>query len=404
MERETESFASATVRGLSVPLDADGKPSGVPAFVLAGRALQGEGTLSIGASDRTGFAAASAKALETWRSDNNLASAHFPSCIEGTVDSKAFAFHLGPDPATARSRAGASASIAWEARTWPPSDGLSAQGRDRVVEGRIALVTGGAQGFGEEISRGLAASGAYVWIADLNYEGASRLAATINEAARRELAFPLSMDVRDEASCDAAFARVCAEGGGLDLCVSNAGVLKAGSVLEQSAADFRFVADVNYVGFFLVARRAAAIMRAQRAACPGWRTDIIQINSKSGLEGSNKNGAYAGSKFGGIGLVQSFALELVEFGIKVNAICPGNFFDGPLWSDPEKGLFAQYLRTGKVPGATTVEEVRAAYEARVPMGRGCSGPDVMRAIYYAVEQEYETGQAIPATGGQVMLN
>jgi sorbitol-6-phosphate 2-dehydrogenase len=102
--------------------------------------------------------------------------------------------------------------------------------------------------------------------------------------------------------------------------------------------------------------------------------------------------------------VASFAKELVEYNIKVNAICPGNFYDGPLWSDPEKGLFVQYLQTGKVPGARTVQDVKDFYEAKVPMRRGASGQDVLRAIYYTVEQEYETGQAIPVTGGQVMLH
>ena len=101
-------------------------------------------------------------------------------------------------------------------------------------------------------------------------------------------------------------------------------------------------------------------------------------------------------------MTQSFALELIEDGIKVNAICPGNYFDGPLWSDPENGLFAQYLRTGKVPGARTVEEVRRAYEEKAPMGRGCEVADVMRTIFYVIEQEFETGQAVPVTGGQVM--
>ncbi len=287
----------------------------------------------------------------------------------------------------------------------PPKPGRgSAEGRDRVVLGKVALVTGGAQGFGEEISRGLAASGALVWIADLNREGSERLAAELCAKEGRLSAIALPMDVSNEDSVAAAFAQIAHVTGGLDLVVSNAGVLKASSVLEQDLGAFDFVTRVNYTGFFLVSKHAARLMRLQRLGAPSHRTDIVQINSKSGLAGSNKNGSYAGSKFGSIGLVQSFALELVEYGIKVNAICPGNFFDGPLWSDPEKGLFVQYLRTGKVPGAKSVADVKAFYEAKVPMGRGCEGPDVMRAIYYLVEQEYETGQALPVTGGQVMLN
>ena len=91
-------------------------------------------------------------------------------------------------------------------------------------------------------------------------------------------------------------------------------------------------------------------------------------------------------------------------GIKVNSICPGNFLDGPLWSDPDRGLFVQYLNTGKVPGAKTIADVRAFYEAKVPMKRGCTTEDVMKAVRYVVDQRYETGQAIPVTGGQLMLN
>jgi sorbitol-6-phosphate 2-dehydrogenase len=148
----------------------------------------------------------------------------------------------------------------------------------------------------------------------------------------------------------------------------------------------------------------APVLAAQHAARPDILCDIVEINSKSGLVGSKRNFAYAGSKFGGVGLTQSFALELIEDGIKVNAVCPGNFYEGPLWSDPENGLFVQYLREGKIPGATTVEEVRAAYEAKVPMGRGCTPADVVEAILYLVAQQYETGQALPVTGGQVMLS
>ena len=276
--------------------------------------------------------------------------------------------------------------------------------RSLVVKNRVALVTGGAQGFGEEIVRGLVSAGAIVFIADLNIEGARRLAASLNNECKKTIAFPVEVNVADEASVEKMIEAVALKAGGLDLCVSNAGVLRAAPILEQDIASFRFVTDINYIAFAIVTKHCGLLMKAQNLCVPEWTTDIIQINSKSGLEGSNKNGAYAGSKFGSIGLVQSFAKELVDYRIKVNAICPGNFFDGPLWADPDKGLFVQYLRTGKVPGAKTVEDVKAFYEAKVPMGRGCTGPDVIRAVLYLVEQVYETGQALPVTGGQVMLS
>ncbi|MDR1654784.1 MAG: SDR family NAD(P)-dependent oxidoreductase [Treponema sp.] len=276
--------------------------------------------------------------------------------------------------------------------------------RDDAVRNRTALVTGGAQGFGEEIVRGLCAAGALVFIADLNLKGAEALAFALNGEYGKTVAFPVEVNVSDEESVEKMVNFVAGTAGGLDLCISNAGVLRASAILEQDMASFKFVTDVNYLAFAMVSKHCGRLMSVQHESSPSWHTDIIQINSKSGLEGSNKNGSYAGSKFGGIGLVQSFALELVEYNIKVNAICPGNFFDGPLWSDPEKGLFVQYLNAGKVPGAKTVADVKAFYEAKVPMGRGCTGPDVIRAVMYLVEQIYETGQALPVTGGQVMLH
>ncbi|MFP4106636.1 MAG: SDR family NAD(P)-dependent oxidoreductase, partial [Phycisphaerae bacterium] len=214
----------------------------------------------------------------------------------------------------------------------------------------------------------------------------------------------VAINVTDAESIGECLHQVIRLYGGVDLFVANAGVLKAGSVKELPEKDFDFVTSVNYKGYFLSVQNVSPILAIQHQACPEYMSDIIQINSKSGLEGSNKNGAYAGGKFGGIGLTQSFALELITDGVKVNSVCPGNFFEGPLWSDPDRGLFVQYLNTGKVPGARTIEDVKKFYEAKVPMNRGCRTADVMKAIYYCMEQRYETGQAVPVTGGQVMLN
>ncbi len=279
-----------------------------------------------------------------------------------------------------------------------------ASGRAATVHNRVAVVTGGAQGFGEGIVRGLCDQGALVFIADLNLEGAETLAHELNQKAGRTTALPLACNVTDEASVQSMIQSIVQQVGGIDLFISNAGVLKAGSVKTLSKADFEFVTDVNYLGFFLCTKHVAPIMERMNRPSGNYATDIISITSKSALEGSNRNAAYAGSKFGSIGLVQSFAKELVEDRTKVNTVCPGNFFDGPLWSDPTTGLFVQYLESGKVPGAQTIEDVRRHYEAQIPMGRGCSNNDVLKAILYLVEQQYETGQALPVTGGQVMLN
>ncbi len=290
----------------------------------------------------------------------------------------------------------------WEAEAYRKRTMSGAPSGGRAA-GKVAVVTGAAQGFGLEIAQDLAAQGAHVVMADINVEGAERAAHRLCGRFGPGRAIGLAMDVTRSASIAECLHQVVRTYGGFDVFVSNAGVLRAGSVKTQSEQEFEFVTNVNYTGYFRCVQRAAPIMAIQHKALPTHWSDIIQINSKSGLAGSNRNGAYAGGKFGGIGLTQSFALELIDDGIKVNAVCPGNFFGGPLWSDPENGLFVQYLRSGKIPGAKTVEDVRRAYEARVPMGRGCTGADVMKAIYYLIEQEYETGQALPVTGGQVML-
>lgn len=275
--------------------------------------------------------------------------------------------------------------------------------RDNIIKNKIAVVTGGAQGFGESIVRELTKLECLVFIADINVKGANQLAEELNIKYKRAAALAIKVDVTNEDSVRKMIYEIVKKAGGMDIFISNAGVLKAGSLKEMEFSGFALVNKVNYFGYFLCVKHASKIMALQNIPTGKYFTDIIQINSKSGLKGSNKNSAYAGSKFGSIGLTQSFALELIDDNIKVNSICPGNFFEGPLWADPENGLFIQYLRTGKVPGAKTIEDVKRFYESKVPMKRGCTGEDVIKAIYYIIDQKYETGQAIPVTGGQLML-
>jgi len=256
--------------------------------------------------------------------------------------------------------------------------------------GKYAVVTGGAQGLGAALCERLADEGAHVAVLDLNAEGAQHVATRLAHDYRVKT-LGIGCDITDEADVAAAFEQIKSAFGRLDICVSNAGILLSGDITEFEVAQWRQVVEVNLIGYMIVAKHAAQMM------IPQARGVIVQINSKSGKKGSFKNSAYASSKFGGLGLTQSLALELAPHNIRVNAICPGNLLDSPLWKD---SLYEQYAQRWNM----TVEEVRAKYVDQVPLKRGCVYDDVASAMLFLCSEEssYITGQALNVDGGQTM--
>ncbi len=259
------------------------------------------------------------------------------------------------------------------------------------LEKKVALVTGAGQGLGEALAHRLATEGcAAVSVGDIDGEKAESVAEAIARQHQcRTMAFQADVTSPDDVEVMVTRTRVAF--GSLDILVSNAGILRAGDITEIPIEDWRRVMEVNLFGYFLCARAAARVMVQQKSGV------IIQINSKSGKKGSFRNSAYAASKFGGIGLTQSIALDLAPHGVRVNAVCPGNLLDGTLWQD---SLYEQYAHTQGI----TVEEVRQKYESQVPLGRGCTYEDVGNAVIFLASDEagYMTGQAINVTGGQEM--
>ncbi len=257
------------------------------------------------------------------------------------------------------------------------------------LAGKVALVTGGSQGLGRALAERLAQEGAEVCICDINGEGARQAAAEIAQTTGRK-SLGIEVDVTNFEQMQAAVEQTVEACGKLDILISNAGILIAGAIDEFDVAAWRKVIEVNLVGYFIAAKAAVPELIQQKGV-------IVQINSKSGKKGSFKNSAYATSKFGGIGLTQSLALELAPLGVRVNAVCPGNLLDSPLWVD---SLYEQYSKRWGI----SQEEVRKKYEEQVPLGRGCTYEDVANVVVFLASDEsaYMTGQAINVTGGQEM--
>ena len=256
---------------------------------------------------------------------------------------------------------------------------------------KIALVTGAASGLGRGIAQGLVQAGAAVAFCDVDVPGAEEAAAASPDPSR---ALPVRMDVTDECSVACAFDTLLRHWGGLDIVVCAAGVAPAYELVEMPVDKWRQALEINLTGYFLVAREAARIMRAQ-----GDGGAMIMLSSKSGLDASKANSAYNATKAGELHLMRGWALELGPDGIRVNGVAPGNVFEGSKIWNPE------YIKTAAHKKGIKPEEVIPHYVSLTALKRDIKHEDVNAAIVFLCSDAARciTGQTLVVDSGQVMV-
>jgi sorbitol-6-phosphate 2-dehydrogenase len=266
---------------------------------------------------------------------------------------------------------------------------------------KIALITLTGSVFENTIAESLYERNINLVLAGKDIVNGNTLTKKIGSADSSNKIVFIETDFADEISIKNMISGVVKEFGGIDLFISN-------SISSQNESgtneydSFNRITDANYRGFFFAVKYVADVMKLQNPEKPGYLTDIIRIDSD--INHSNVSGlSLSGSAAGVSGLIRSFARELAVSGIKVNAIIHGESFDDPSWSDPAKGLLVQQFKIGKVPGARNTEDVKKFYEDQVPLRRGCRLDDIMKALLYIIDQEYETGMELRVTGGMNIM-
>jgi len=282
--------------------------------------------------------------------------------------------------------------IHWEAESFRREIARGPQAGE--LAGRIALVTGAGSGLGRSIALGLARAGCAVALADLDLPSTVETAAQIANELPSASTAALPCDVTSEKDVEQAFASVLDRWGGLDILVNAAGIAPAHSLVDLPLDQWRAALAVNLTGYFLMARAAARIMIQQSmGGC------IINLSSKSGLEASRSNTAYNATKAGEIHMARGWALELGEYGIRVNSVAPGNVFEGSRIWNPE------YIRVCAQKYGIKPEEVIPYYVNMTALRRQITGQDVADAVVFLCSDRARTvtGQTLVADSGQVMV-
>lgn len=244
-------------------------------------------------------------------------------------------------------------------------------------DGKVAAVTGSASGIGRATALAFAAAGARVAVLDIDQAEGLETARLIREAGG-EAVF-VAVDVSDEDSVDRAFATVVAELGALDIAHNNAGVDgKIATLLDTPLAEWRRVVDIDLTSVFLCMKAEIRIMREQGGGA------IVNTASASGLIGGYNHGAYTAAKHGVVGLTKAAAMEWIDDGIRINAICPGPI-NTPFMAELPSGIVAQLL-------------------SGTPAGRLGEPAEIAEAVLWLASDRasYMVGHALAVDGGTVL--
>jgi len=244
------------------------------------------------------------------------------------------------------------------------------------LKGKVAFVTGAAQGIGKAIGVTLAGEGCDIIISDINLELAQQTAAEIGKSGVRTMA--VRSNVSDYTDAEQGVNQAVAQMGKIDILVNNAGITKDGLLIRMKPEDWSAVIAVNLTGVFNMTKIVSALMMKQRSG------KIVNIASIVGEMGNFGQANYAASKGGVIAFTKTVARELASRNVCVNAVAPG---------------FIQTAMTDKL-----TEEVKKAMLAQVPAGKLGQPEDVANAVLFlsTADSDYITGQVINVNGGMLM--
>lgn len=254
-----------------------------------------------------------------------------------------------------------------------------------TLEGKVALITGGASGLGLEVARQMALAGARLVLVDWDKQSLDSATASIAKAGGEVRS--LQGDVSDPATATAAIDLARTEFGRLDILFNNAGIdpLRARSVVETEVSDWDRILDVNVRSAYLMSRAAVLVMRE------GGGGSIVNTASIAGIKPAGDEAAYSVSKAAMISLTGSLALDFAADGIRANCVCPG--YMEMVMTDRRKDL-TEEQQTARAEGAA----------ARVPLGRQGTYEEVAKAVLFLAgpEASYVTGAALVVDGGLLL--